>query len=145
MTRCRIFILALFHHYCLGLLDRASTAVVYQLPQVACSTLCPTQVSTFAAGKACTDLDGKHIDPSIHRPSMWSTCPPSPTLESAVAQVATRHLHSGQVQKRGRCTLMIAHDPGRMETPTLGGPADLRGFRGRRVCLLSQGRGTIWH
>ncbi|KAL0150898.1 hypothetical protein M9458_053817 [Cirrhinus mrigala] len=91
------------------------------------------------------NLHGQHGDGHLYQPprgfafpSHVTTRPPSPPLESEVAQIAMCRSHSGGAEPCSRFALMPAYSPWRMETPSPGGPADLEPIRGssdRSVCF----------
>ncbi|KAL0147994.1 hypothetical protein M9458_056721, partial [Cirrhinus mrigala] len=93
----------------------------------------------------CAGPHGQHGDGRLYQSprgfafrSHVATRPPSPPLESKVAQIATCHSHSGGAEPCSRCALTPAYSPWRMETPSPGGPADLEPIRGssdRSVCF----------
>ncbi len=74
---------------CCGALDRAPTAVAYQLPRsMACSA--PLQIA--ATRQTGTGLYGQHWTIAYsHRMSHVATRPPSPPLESEASGVASHH------------------------------------------------------
>ncbi len=88
----------------LGVLDRASTAL---------------------ATTARVGTNGQHCDRCLRQlaglsmiTSHVTTRPPSPPLESDVAQVAVCHPHPGGAQSCNLCALTTAHVPRRMATPS---------------------------
>lgn len=54
-----------------GTLDRASTAVAYQLPQVVGCTAGPREVSTIDPGQACLSSDGQYSDSCLYKLPGW--------------------------------------------------------------------------
>ncbi|KAI2644632.1 Inorganic pyrophosphatase [Labeo rohita] len=129
----------------LGLLDRPSTAMAYQLPRVVGCASCAASLPTDAALQARACLHRQHCDHSLYQLPRWSslpshvtTRPPSAPVESDVAEIATRHSHSRRTQPCSRPALMAVHPSWRMVTPPPGSPADLEPFRrspDRSVCL----------
>ncbi len=103
----------------LGALDGASTALAHQLPRAAGSASSLAAVSATAVRQACVGPYGQHCGCVVHQPDGGYTItphvtarPPSPPLESHVAQIAARCPHSGGAQSCGRCALTTAHFPG---------------------------------
>ncbi len=126
-------------------LDGALTALAHQLPRAAGSASGLVAVSATAVRQACVGPYGQHCGCVVHQPDGRYTItqhvtarPPSPPLESHVAQIAARCPHSGGAQSCGRCALTTAHFPRRMATPSRDDPADLesiQGSSGRLVCF----------
>ncbi len=129
----------------LGALDGASTALAHQLPRAAGSASSLAAVSATAVRQACVGPYGQHCSCVIYQPDGGYTItphvtarPPSPPLESHVAQIAACCPHSGGAQSCGRRALTTAHFPRRMATPSRDDPADLESIRrssGGPVCF----------
>ncbi len=118
----------------LGALDGASTALAHQLPRAAGSASGLAAVSATAVRQACVGPYGQHCGCVVHQPDGRYTitphvtaCPPSPPLESHVAQIAVRCPHSGGAQSCGRCATPSRDDPADLES--------IRGSSGRPVCF----------
>ncbi len=129
----------------LGSLDGASTALAHQLPRAAGSASSLAAVSATAVRQACVGPYGQHCGCVIYQPDGGYTItphvtarPPSPPLESHVAQIAACCPHSRGAQSCGRRALTTAHFPRRMATPSRDDPADLESIRrssGGPVCF----------
>ncbi|KAI2646313.1 hypothetical protein H4Q32_029571 [Labeo rohita] len=129
----------------IGLLDRTSTAMAYQLPRVVGCASGPSLLPTDVASQARACSHRQHSDCSLHQPSRWSTLPshvttrpPSAPMESNVAGIATCRSHSRRTQPCSRPALTAVHPSWRMATPPRDSPADLEPFRGgpdRSVCF----------
>ncbi|KAL0149369.1 hypothetical protein M9458_055407, partial [Cirrhinus mrigala] len=120
----------------LGLLDRTSTAMAYQLPRVVGCASCAASLPTDAAPQARACSHRQHCDRSLYQPPRWSslpshvtTRPPSAPVESDVAEIATCRSHSRRTQPCSRPALTAVHPSWRMATPPPGSPADLEPFR----------------
>ncbi len=101
-------------------------------PQLQCAA-CSSPVSTIAAGQACTCPDGQHGNSGVYQSPgrlMSQLVPPSPPLESDVAQIAAYRSCFGRAQSCSRCTFTTAYPSWRMETPSSGGSAHLESIRG---------------
>ncbi len=121
----------------LGALDRAPTALAHQLPRAVGRAFSLTAVPATAVGQARVSPHGQHCGGLIHQPAGRYTItphvtarPPSPPLESQAVQVTVRCSHPGEAQSCGRHTLMTAHIPRRVATPSRDDPADLESIRG---------------
>ncbi|KAI2644341.1 hypothetical protein H4Q32_025622 [Labeo rohita] len=129
----------------IGLLDRTSTAMAYQLPRVVGCASGPSSLPTDVASQARACSHRQHSDCSLHQPSGWSTLPshvttrpPSAPMESNVAEIATCRSHSRRTQPCSRPALTAVHPSWRMATPPRDSPANLEPFRGgpdRSVCF----------
>ncbi len=121
----------------LGALDRAPTALAYQLPRAVGSASSLMAVPATAVGQACASPHGQHCGCLVRQPAGRYTITPhvtartlSPPLESHAVQVTARCSHPGEAQSCGRCALMTAHFPRRVATPSRDDPADLESIRG---------------
>ncbi len=129
----------------LGALDRAPTALAHQLPGAMGSAFSLAAVPATAVGQARASPHGQHCGGLVYQPAGGYTItphvtarPPSPPLELHAVQITACCSHPGAAQSCGRRTLMTAHVPRRMATPSRDDPADLesiRGSSGRPVCL----------
>ncbi len=129
----------------LGALDRAPTALAYQLPGAVGSAFSLAAVPATAVGQARASPHGQHCGGLVYQPAEGYTItphvtarPPSPPLESHAVQVTACCSHPRAAQSCGRRALTTAHVPRRMATPSRDDPADLesiRGSSGRPVCL----------
>ncbi|KAL0195045.1 hypothetical protein M9458_008617, partial [Cirrhinus mrigala] len=128
--------------------QRTSTAVAHQLLRVAGRVSRASSVPSDVARGTCACPHGQHGDGHLYQsprgfgfPSHAvhvATYPPSPPLESEVAQIATCHSHSRRAEPCSRCTLTPAYSPWRMKASSPSGPAYLEPIRGssdRSVCL----------
>ncbi len=129
----------------LGALDRAPTALAYQLPGAVGSAFSLAAVPATAVGQARASPHGQHCGGLIYQPAGGYTItphvtarPPSPPLESHAVQFTACCSHPGAAQSCGRRALTTAHVPRRVATPSRDDPADLESIRrssGRPVCL----------
>ncbi|XP_051736920.1 uncharacterized protein si:dkey-96f10.1 isoform X3 [Ctenopharyngodon idella] len=120
-----------------GSVDGASTALAYQLPQVASSTSCTGLLQGAVDRQARTGPLGQHCNRCVHQPSGWSTLTshfatrlPSLAIESEASEVASCHSRPRSAQLCSQRALTAASASRRMETPSPGGPADLAALRG---------------
>ncbi|KAI2667056.1 Gag-Pol polyprotein [Labeo rohita] len=129
----------------LGCCMQRAIAVAHQLPRVTGSVSRTSSVSAGPAVEACASLDRQHGDSCLHQSPGWFTlllhvasCPPSPPLDSDVAQIAMYRSYSRVAEPCSQHTLTTAHSPWRMETPSPGGSAHLESIWGSPESSLCQ-------
>ncbi len=125
-------------------LDGSPTALAYQLPRVASSTLCPEPSQRAPSAQGRSGPYGQHCDRCVYQParrfalpSHVATRPPPPPLESEASEVPSCHPHPRSVQSGSRRAVPSSTSR-RVETPSPGGSADLgtvRSCPGRPVCI----------